>query len=261
MAIPPTLAKGVKVVREDLGWVADWCVVCREPRPFLVTRIGKENPLYAQSPANAGLLVRCEQACDCCGGIKLSKPDDYRQISKDRDTNIDTLIAKTQPDFRERYRKRLQQAERARTGTLKDSERIQLMIEPILALVPLVERRARALRFDTASVIATICTAILFLLLVSGACAAAFPFGVKYLWWLVTAAFIYTLHMILTDLKRFVRRCIIPALAKSLKQVDPTKEEACRALEACINQGQDGAKKIRPEELYHAIQNYLSRPS
>lgn len=261
MAVPPALAKGVKVFREDLGWVADWCVVCREPRPFLVTRISKENPLYAQSTANAGLLDRCEQACDCCGGIKLSKTDDYQQISKDRSPDIGTLIAQTQPDFAERYRKRLQQAERARTGALTGGERIQVMIDAILALVPLVERRTRSLRFDTAAMTALVCTTSLFLLLVTGAGAAVFGPIANGLWPLATVLFVWTLYLTFTDVKRFVRRHILPLLAKSLKQLDPSKEDVCRALDACIRQGHDGAKKIPAEDLHDAIQNHESRAS
>lgn len=56
---------GTKIVRTPVGRVADFCAVCRQPRPFKLVGVRKVDHIY-YVPIGKRKLVGHEMACEEC---------------------------------------------------------------------------------------------------------------------------------------------------------------------------------------------------
>lgn len=74
---------GKKVVHRKLGYVADFCPLCRSPQPFLVTRVGLAGHIYGITSGD-GELRGYHRTCQECGtALQVSDPTSaYASISQ-----------------------------------------------------------------------------------------------------------------------------------------------------------------------------------
>src|SRR5258705_351547 len=71
---------GKKLVYSKLGYVADFCPICRSPQAFEVQSVGVASHVYYVSFGKGALAGYQRKCCDC--GVTLdAKPTNYATIS------------------------------------------------------------------------------------------------------------------------------------------------------------------------------------
>jgi len=80
---------GKKRVTRNLGYVADFCPLCREPKPFLLQRIGMAGHVYYIS-AGEGELVGFHRTCQTCKTAFTADP--HKIGSKLKPADIEVLL-------------------------------------------------------------------------------------------------------------------------------------------------------------------------
>ena len=70
---------GRKLVYRKLGHVADFCPICRKPRPFALQRIGSAGHVYYVS-VSQGELVGFERTCLKCHTVYNAEPTHYAKV-------------------------------------------------------------------------------------------------------------------------------------------------------------------------------------
>jgi hypothetical protein len=72
---------GKKAVYRPLGYAADFCPFCREPRCFSVRRVGMASHVcYLTS--GKGQLAGYQRICQECGTILYARPTVYAKIAE-----------------------------------------------------------------------------------------------------------------------------------------------------------------------------------
>ena len=104
---------GTKRVVSSLGFVADFCPICREVRTFEVERIGMAGHLYYLS-FGSGTLAGYVRTCRTCGTGLNATPDMYARLSREM-LRPDELQPITFPNLNEVHGPRL--AMENRSGT------------------------------------------------------------------------------------------------------------------------------------------------
>jgi hypothetical protein len=127
------------VWRSGLGYVADFCPICREPRAFRLC--GKR--LVPQSfyiPVGFGELVGNERRCLDCGVDLPGDPTRYTALSK-KPASFGQLRKLTYPSFDDAQRGRLEleKAVRDNPSAIGARDRQRLIRQPLELLSPRVE--------------------------------------------------------------------------------------------------------------------------
>lgn len=136
------------VWRRQLGYVADFCPICREPRAFRLS----SKSLIRQSfyiPVSFGEFVGNERRCLDCGVDLAGDPARYVALAQ-KGGSFSTLKKLTYPSFDEAQRGRLELEKAVRKDPFGiDARNRQLLIrQPLELLSPRVEERAGALWAD-----------------------------------------------------------------------------------------------------------------
>jgi len=126
---------GTKIRRKKLGWVADYCPICHEFRPFAIHRVGEARHIYYVA-FGQGKLLGHEIRCESCGITLDAELQEYRTISRDALGSADELAEETTPDLKERYAERLEAERSARSPGGKPDLRIQFLLEPFFSSTP-----------------------------------------------------------------------------------------------------------------------------
>lgn len=240
---------GRKITRRQLGHVADFCGICRGPRAFKVQRVGSAGHVYYVS-FGEGQLVGHERTCMDCGTVSAANAAAYTSISK-LVIPFEQLKRQTFPNLDAAIEDRLSLEARVKEAphTLSKEEREALIRNPFLLLSPKVEHR-----FSSTHIDAGVGLAILGALLLLFAAPAVVDFlkvdAVEQSFFIALAiGTTFIVWQSLASGPRYMRRNVLPILAKSLKPLDPTESEVARTLQELKQAGHKIGKKLKPADV------------
>ncbi|MFG6456083.1 hypothetical protein [Roseateles sp. BYS96W] len=242
---------GKKVVRRRLGHVADFCPICRGTRAFQLVRVGLASHVYYLSFGD-GELHGFERVCQDCGTTLRAEERTYASVSKAK-ASLKQLVATTFPSIETTLRERFELEHRILTDlrSLSSSQRRDLIRVPFLLLSPKVEERFERIHLDLQSGLGLLAGIVLFfygmsvlppLVQKAGyADAALVALGVASLavivWQYIAAG------------RRFMRREVLPALARGLGPLKPTDAELRLALDELRRAKHRMANRVNLAEL------------
>jgi hypothetical protein len=243
---------GRKIKRRTAGYVADYCPVCRAKRVFALQEVRSAGHVYYIS-LGTGKVVGHEKKCDECGTPFKANPAAYVSVAKAR-MPLEELRSLTFPGLEAAIKPQLELDERIRRQRITTAERQSLLKAPFIYLSPLVERRFAQTHLDAGSAVALAGTAVLVIL--AGLAGerlmpdsrelfifAALGIGIAAVVWQMFASG-----------SRFMKREIVPVLAKSLKPLQPTREEIEVVLGELSKLKQKIGRKLRVSELIESMQ-------
>jgi hypothetical protein len=244
---------GKKIVRRKRGYVVDFCPICRELRPFTLYSIRRVSHVYYVS-LGMGVELGHERTCLECGTVYEAKDTTYSQISRKRLT-LDELKQGTFPNVDAVYQDRLALEERIRNGRAKLSpaDRFALNKEPFMYLSARVNRRFATTHIDKGVGIAII-AAILLAIGVVRVTADYFPESLPEAAMISVAVGVAAIiWQAIASGPRYMRREILPILARCLQPLHPTEQE----LEAVITELGYGpykiARKLKAGQVFEQI--------
>lgn len=249
---------GTKRVEIGIGFVAEYCPICRTFTPFKVFRVGLAKHLYYIFTFGEGELVGHIAKCQCCDNAMNVNATGYVEIAKWYDGQLEGLIQKTFPNIREVYAERLELEKRIQQQIQEGNvgNREELLLEPFQHLANQVEARyANSTQFDRESGIGCVVTFILIIIVFA---------TTLYIWhsderamnagWTVFwVGVIYTFIQTQLGPGRYIRRKIVPNLAHALAPLKPTKQELSLCLAKLANAGFKIGKKVSIDMLWEAL--------
>lgn len=248
---------GTKIKRARLGWVADFCPICHDARPFRLVKVSSVGHVYYIS-FGAGQLLGYERTCADCGITLNADAHRYASLAPRSDQDLDALMAATNPEFAERNAPRLEVEERVTTRKLTPEERVALIREPLLLVSPSVEHRAAQTQFDGQSGFGCLATLALpaVVLFIAAAVAPQMPdwAGLTALT-LVILGGLFTLYSLATDSGRFIRREVNPRLLRALGPIEPTLEELEGVVQQLRTIKHPIGRRINPRRLFEDLQH------
>ena len=251
---------GKKRTEKRLGYVAEFCPICRTIQPFSFTRIGLVSHIYYVG-IGKNRLVEHAGRCERCHTSRAVNAERYaNKASSVR--SVDILAEATFPNIRETYAERLKLEGQLASapGSLRPEVRPALLLEPFRYLARNVEEICGGdTKFDRQSGFGCVGTIV--------AVAALFFLGQviyegkespDWLLWgllgLLGAGSVYTLVQLGLGPRRQLRRQVWPALARALKPLDPTEQELGNCLKQMTEMDLRIGKKITAAQLRAAIQ-------
>ena len=221
---------GKKVVYRRMGYVADLCPMCHTPAPFELRRVGLASHVYYIS-VGEGQLVGYERRCQACGTPIQAVPTIYASFS-DQLLPLAELAGRTFPNMGQVLRDRLVLEERIShsPSSLSPQERHALIRNPFLLLSPKVEKRFESTHIDKEVGLSLVGAIILLIVAptLGRAVGVNEPESVVLLALCVGIAVV--VWQGLGSRKRFMRREVLPALAKALRPLQPTMQELTSVL-------------------------------
>ena len=216
---------GRKITRRPLGYVADFCGICREPQPFKLAQLDSVGHVYYVS-LGGGKPVGHERTCTKCGTFSAATVADYARVSRSAGP-FETLKRETYPGLDEAVAARLELEQRVKTAPhlLSQGERLGLIRSAFMLMSPKVEKRFQSTHLDLGVVLA-FCAAI-------GLCIAA-PVVAKAVApdsmdqsVLVAMAIgaVLVIWQFIAAGSRYMRKEILPIIAKSLAPLKPSEAE------------------------------------
>jgi hypothetical protein len=246
---------GRKITRRTVGYVADFCGVCRVPRAFRMTRLGSAGHVYYIS-FGEGKLVGHQRTCTSCGAFSDADVNAYARVSKSSGP-LETLKRETHPGLDEALEQRLALEVRVKTAPhlLSEEERLGLIFSPINLLSPKVERHFATTHMDGGVALAIAGgIGLCFVLPVVGSAISSSYGPPGFLLGLV-AGFGLLIWQLIASGPRFMRKEILPLLAKSLAPVKPSEAELERALREFKQAGHKIGKKLTAAQVIEAIRS------
>lgn len=217
---------GKKIVYRKLGFVADFCPICRGPRAFEVKRVGSASHVYYIS-AGEGELVGYERVCQDCGTALNADPGAYAAFSKVC-APVPDLVKQTFPAMPQVLQERLALEEKVRhaPALLSQEERRALIRTPFVLLSPKVEKRFSSSTHIDKEVGMSLLAALLLLVFgpALGTAVAPDASDIAVLASLGMGVVLVGWQMALSG-RRFMRRQVVPVLARSLRPLRPSEEE------------------------------------
>lgn len=240
---------GRKNVYRKLGYVADFCPICRTAQAFLLRRIGRASHLYFIS-VGKGELAGYERLCQACATPFPTEAKKYKQIATTC-APLPELRASTFPDLEAAWQERLALEARIRNAPLLLSaeDRRELILAPFLLLAPKVERCYSSAVMDRAAALGTL--AALALTIAGWTLTprlfpdTQLPTGMAF-FFLGLALFTWQM---LAAKARLMRREVLPALARALRPLVPGERELQAAFATVRSAGHKMGGKLRLPEL------------
>jgi len=216
---------GKKLVRRKLGYVADFCPLCRSQQSFQLFRVGSASHVYFLS-AGEGELVGFERKCLKCRTLFNADPSAYATVCK-KPASLGELKLKTFPLLEQVLKQRLELEQKIQKNpsALSADERHVLIRDPFLLLSPTVENRFASTHIDKETAIAIV-GAIALLMAGPALAQKIFPGDVE-----VSVMIFIGVGLCLVGWqvamsgRRFMRRKIVPILADCLRPLQPTDRE------------------------------------
>lgn len=252
---------GKKLVYRQLGYVGDFCPICRAPRAGMVRRVGLAGHVYYIT-AGEGDLVGHERTCTECRIAVKVDPATYSAFSKEL-RPVEELLRLTYPDFARARKDRLELEEKVRTGAgfLSREERIGLIQQPFVLLSPKVEDYLSAMRFDGRAVLVFL--GLLFAVPLLMAVAAKFfaegtdaSIGANLA--ILGSAAALMIWQVAGAGRRYVRGEIMPVLARTLRPLKPTEAEIAGVIAELKRYKHKLGRKLDAAELVQAISQAAS---
>lgn len=258
---------GTKRKLTRLGFVADFCPICRKVRPFSLSEVSRARHVY-YIPFDrkfVGYLSKC-QFCN----LNLSaNPNFYQTINKSLSSDLldlNSLIQETFPNLNQHYRDRLEVEELIKRNpqSLPTATRSAMIKEPFHLLSPLVEAilssDSRSIRWDRKLFFSFLIFSFFVMML----------FGIYIIWWNTTMGqpslvFQLLLFLVLcvyiTIILPFqakqseLEREVIPLLIKCLKPLNPSLNELKACLNKLASQNQRIGRRLNAQKLLTAIEH------
>lgn len=244
---------GRQVNRKQVGYVADFCPMCRGPQVFLMNSVSAHRHVYFVpiGDKNSGY----ERVCDGCKVTLFGTPKFFK-ASRRKPTSVQEIVQSSFPSFNEVYadRLRIEDAVRRDPGKLPQNVRAALLRQPFSVVSPLVQARFRQQsRLDVRSVLALI------LALVSGFVAMTVAemlhsdyAGTTFLA-VVGLGAVFFLWTLTSEPRRYLKRFITPQLAKTLGPLQPSESELATVLAELRQSKQRLGRHLRATHLMKAI--------
>ncbi len=254
---------GTKRVERNLGLVADFCPICRDIRAFELVRIGLAGHVYYISFGQgklAGHIIRCTE----CGLDLGVQPTRYTRVEKDSRVGLEVLIRDTFPNLRETCAARLEMETRIKRSrsSLSQDEYKRLLIEPFALLNPQVEQRlAKSTEMDKESGLGCLGTVLIGGGLFFGSMKFRGPTQDKILLAaliFVVVGTIYTFIQMHLGPGRFFRAKLQPSLVKSLKPLQPTREDLVDCFGRCKTLGLKIGKVAKVDEVWSRLERSIA---
>lgn len=244
---------GRRVTRRKMGYVADFCGMCRGPRGFLVERIGSAGHVFFLS-VGQGRLVGFRRTCEECRTAFAAKPEAYVSMAR-KSVAFEELKRQTFPKLDEVLRDRLALEERIRTSpaSVKSQERYSLIKEAFLVMSPEVESRFAQTHMDMGIILALIAAIAL---VIGGAPLVGGVWADAPSWALAVPAVIGVALVIwqgFSSRPRFMRRKIYPRLARAIAPLRPSEQEIQAVIEELKRSTLKIAAKSKASDLISLI--------
>ena len=243
---------GKKVVRHSLGYVADFCPVCRDLRRFEVKRVGLAGHFYYVS-LGEGQLLGHDRTCQECGVDLNAKPETYKSVSRER-LPTSELAASTNPGWKQVHANRLalERDIAASADKLPPDLRKALVREPFDLVAPRVEARFAKTQFEARTAGAVV--AFFVLLYIAAKLADQFP---QYTGLIFGVALVLGIAAIVSQLwgikDRYFARHVFPVLSCSLRPLRPSVAELEAAKETMRAAGHRLGKMLQVPDLVKAM--------
>ncbi len=243
-----------------LGYVAEFCVLCRGIRPCRLIKYGMEETILFVVPLGMKKVLGHRAVCPECSISQEVDPAKYLSIAKSARGDVGMLAQETFPGIHEAYAGRFE-LERALTqGRLTAGERMERILEILRLFEQPTEDNFRTtfqVRGPGPWVFGlTIVGTALITVLASGnieltpsqhetffsVALLGFPSGI-----------ILSAILMIRQPGRSFRKKIVPAMARALRPLDPSMEELTEALGVVKSAGLKVGKKTRLKVLWNAI--------
>ena len=244
---------GTKVVRKRIGFVADFCPICHSPQAFKLNRVGAAGHVYYMS-FGSGKLIGHEIQCLTCGTALKTDPGKYAAHSK-KECAINELLELTFPNLKEAYKAELALEEKVKADplSLAPEERREQLFTPFILVSPKVEKRFASTHIDKETCMVLLGTIMLAIFapkymeslfgIDSGAAVLS----------ILGAGFILFIFQLAISGRRYIRKKIIPVIAKGLSPIRPSREELTATLAELKRIGHKVGKKIRLADLWAEV--------
>jgi hypothetical protein len=239
---------GRKTVREKLGRVASYCLICHSRNPFKVEYISKvwhisNVPIFREA-------VGHERVCELCGQEYATAPDQFRGFMKKKRVDLEELIAITNPGLEGGLETELALWDELLKDLPELTIRQRLISGPFHLLNIQMRVRRNKIRFDRWSVVTLISMFVsLFIVREILAGDPNCSLVVRFVFWLHMLALVAALF---TANSRFFNRKLRPRLVRALAPLDVKEEE----LEDLVSRDPVAAqlsKWIPPHQLYQLL--------
>jgi hypothetical protein len=234
---------GKKHVLRGLGYVADFCPVCRDLRTFTMQRLGLAGHFYYVS-FGEGRLIGHIRTCDVCGIELQGEPELYRTLHKQKLPPTE-LAPLTRPDWRESRAPRLA-AERELAspfGKLPPEWRSVLLREPFDLLAARVEERFASSQIDWQTGLGVV--GFIAMLFMAAKLSDAYEAQTQAIW---IATLVLGLGLVLSQAllarRRWMRRRVLPVLTLALRPLKPSEAELKAILEKMKAEGRMIGRKL-----------------
>lgn len=243
---------GTKRVNTRLGYVADFCPICRDLQVFKLKRVGMAGHVYYIS-FGEGKLVGHVRTCAVCSVDLNAEAAHYREISPERRPAAE-LAPLTHPEWKRRHEARLalERELKSAFGKVSAEDRAWLLREPFHLLSPAVEERFSASRFDGRTLLAVV--AAFLLIGIASALGESVPAAdvfIVSLGWLGALGLVG--WQLWTISRRWFQSKIFPILVPALRPLRPTRAELEQILKELKSQGHKIGKKLPLEDLVAAL--------
>ena len=239
---------GKTIKRQKLGFVADFCAVCRDLRTFQVRRIGSASHVYYIS-FGQGDLVGYERTCEVCATPVDAVPDTYTGMAETF-RPASELISETFPNYYTVYRALLERERKVRDtpSLLTPEERRARMREPFMVIAPLAQQKLSSIQVDWRVGLAVFSFVPIFWVidLVEDP-SLNWIFSGLALW----AGLVFS--EIFRSSRRYLLKNAAPQLAASLAPLKPSESELDRILQE-LKQHKLKLGKLRPSDLLERIE-------
>jgi hypothetical protein len=244
---------GKKVVRRKVGFVADFCPMCRDPRPFRLNEVRRIGHIYYIS-LGSGDLLGYERVCEGCTLALHGEPGHYASTLK-KVASVDLLMQSTYPNLRDVYaeRLRIEQTVRYSPGELSMDVREALIKQPFVLLSSVVDAKLRQTSIDAVSGGILVGSLVAFF----GALIVGPSIVPDYVPQLLATVGLVGVAAILwafaTGARRYVRAAILPRIAKTLRPLQPSEGEIGAVLSDLRRARRKLALTLQSQDVLRAI--------
>lgn len=244
---------GKRVSRKKVGYVADFCPMCREAQTFLLREVRSHSHIY-YIPTSASTLHGYERACQSCGLISAGAPKQYVAIPK-KPTHVREILARSFPGFDEVYGERLkiENSLRVAPDSLSPAVRRALIQQPFMVLSPMVESKFRQTSID--GVGAASLVGGLAMVIVAGALSGMVPpaYSTPVTVACIAAGACLLVWGLATSARRYARGKLAPMLARTLQPLRPSEAEIASVLGELKQKGHKIGRILKPAHVATAL--------
>lgn len=239
---------GRKAKRKKIGYVADFCPACGEPRAFMLQRVSMVNHVY-YIPFGDGPTVGHERMCLGCKSRYRAEPLRYAAI-RHSNCAFESLRDYTFPNLDAFYANQidLQHKLKHDPALLSADERKAVIVQSVGAMSARVEERFARTHIDAwvgMALLATIAA-----LFGGGYLGGLFP---EYQATIFGAAFCAGIFAVIaaaaTSGRRYMKHKVVPHVVQALEPLHPSETEIADVLASFKSQGLKIGRKLKSSDL------------